>query len=57
MAPLVSLVTGLPLAIAPVQEFNINNLEIMRKGSGYCGEKGQWYEVKDLLQMVANAQE
>lgn len=57
MAPLVSLVTGLPLAIAPVQEFNINNLEIMRMGDGYCGEQGKWYEVKDLEQMIEVANE
>jgi hypothetical protein len=56
LAPPFSLVTGLPLAIAPVQEFNISNLEIMRRGAGYCGEDGKWYEVKELSKMIESTQ-
>ena len=57
MPPSISLVTGLPLAIAPVQKFHIEHLEIMRQGSGYCGEEGKWYEVKSLPQMIESMTE
>jgi len=53
----VSLITGRRLAILPPQEFEIRNLNIMREGSGYCGEKGLWYESKSLSQMVESAKQ
>jgi hypothetical protein len=54
--PEVSLVTGEKIAPKP-PAFNIWNLEVMRAGSGYCGEAGLWYEAKTLPQMVNEAKE
>jgi len=55
LPPMISLVTGEPLAVMPKQEFNITNLEIMRSGGGYCGEQGLWYAPKHLSGMVSDA--
>jgi hypothetical protein len=48
--PPINLVTGKPKY--PELKLHITNLEIMREGGGYCGEKGIWYEVRSLPEMI-----